>query len=239
MQVAILLYPGMTTLDAIGPYEVLRFMPDCEVRFVSAKPGPIVTDSGVLVLGATHSYAETPSPDVFLVPGSEAQTATAMADAQLIDWVKTAHQSSQYTLSVCTGALILAAAGILEGQPATTHWIAQDQLERFGAIPRRDERVVKSGKIMTAAGVSAGIDLALHLVAELHGRERAERIQLLIEYDPQPPVDSGHPTKASESVFAAAREEILSRSKNPKNAISIPLALWRKTIAKIRKKLQL
>lgn len=236
MQIAILLYPGMTTLDAIGPYEVLRFMPDCDLRFVSAQPGPIVTDSGILVLGATHSYDETPNPDVVLVPGSEAHTATAMADKKLVDWVKTAHEGSQYTLSVCSGSLILGAAGILEGHPATTHWIAQDRLRLFGAISKPDERIVQSGKIITASGVSAGIDLGLYLVGELCGRERAERIQLLIEYDPQPPFDAGHPKKASESVFAAAREEMLARSKNPRDLISIPLVLWRRVIRKIRRK---
>ncbi len=237
MQIAILLYPGMTALDAIGPYEVLRFMPDCEVRFVSEKPGPVVMDSGVLVLGATHSYEETPKPDIVLVPGSEASTATAMADQKLVQWVKLTHESSRFTLSVCSGALILCAAGVLEGHPATTHWIAQSRLSMFGAIPNRDQRIVRSGKIMTAAGVSAGLDLGLYVVAEIYGRERAERIQLLIEYDPQPPFDSGHPSKASEAVFAAAKEEMLARSKNPKNAISIPLVLWRSVIGKIRRKL--
>jgi len=236
MQIAILLYPGMTTLDAIGPYEVLRFMPDCELRFVSAQPGPIVTDSGILILGATHSYDETPNPDIVLVPGSEANTATAMADRKLLDWVKTAHESSQYTLSVCSGALILGAAGILEGHPATTHWVAQDRLSVFGAIAKREQRIVRSGKIITAAGVSAGIDLGLYLVGEVCGRERAEKIQLLIEYDPQPPFNAGHPKKASEAVLAAARKEMLARSKNPRDAVSIPLVLWRKAIEKIRQK---
>lgn len=236
MQIAILLYPGMTTLDAIGPYEVLRFMPDCDLRFVSAQPGPIVTDSGILVLGATHSYEETPNPDVVLVPGSEAHTATAMADKKIVDWLKNAHEGSQYTLSVCSGSLILGAAGILEGHPATTHWIAQDRLRLFGAISKPDERIVQSGKIITASGVSAGIDLGLYLVGEVCGRERAERIQLLIEYDPQPPFDAGHPKKASEMILAAAREEMLARSKNPRNLISIPLVLWRRAIRKIRRK---
>jgi transcriptional regulator GlxA family with amidase domain len=237
MQIAILLYPRMTALDAIGPYEVLRFMPNCEVRFVSEQPGPIVTDSGVLVLGATHSYEETPNPDIVLVPGSEANTATAMADNKLVGWVRTAHEGSRFTLSVCSGALILGAAGILEGHPATTHWIAQSRLPMFGATAKRDQRIVRSGKIITAAGVSAGIDLGLYVVGELFGKERAERVQLLIEYDPQPPFDSGHPSKASKAVFAAAKEEMLARSKNPRNAISVPLVLWRAAIDRIRRKL--
>ncbi|MEN8234870.1 MAG: DJ-1/PfpI family protein [Actinomycetota bacterium] len=235
MQIAIVLYPGLTTLDAIGPYEVLRFLPDAEIRFVAREPGPIVTDSGVLVLGATHSFDETPSPDIVLVPGSEAETVTAMADGKLIEWLRRVHETTTYTLSVCSGALVLAAAGILEGKPATTHWIAQGQLGGFGAEARRDERIVRSGKVITAAGVSAGIDLGLHVVAEVAGPERAQIIQLLIEYDPQPPYDSGHPSKASPEVFEAARAEMLERSRNRRNAVSLPKVLWRRTLDRIRK----
>jgi len=236
MQIAIVLYPGLTTLDAICPYEVLRFIPNSELRFVSHEPGPIVTDSGVLVLGATHSYDETPAPDIVLVPGSEANTATAMADSRLLKWLTNTHKTSRYTMSVCSGALILAAAGILKGHPATTHWIAQDRLPTFGAKPQRDKRIVQSGKIITAAGVSAGIDLALFVVGEICGRERAEIIQLLIEYDPQPPFQSGHPSKASKAVFEAARTEMLGRAKNPRDALSVPIILWRNVIEKVRSK---
>ena len=238
MQIAIVLYPGMTTLDAIGPYEVLRFIPDVELRFVSRKPGPVVTDSGVLVLGATHSYEETPSPDIILVPGSEAQTTTAMASGPLLKWLKKAHQTSRWTLSVCSGALVLAAAGILAGHRATTHWIAQDMLPRFGAEPQRDKRIVQSGKIVTAAGVSAGIDLALFIVGEICGRERAEIVQLLIEYDPQPPYQAGHPDKASKQVFDAAQAEMLARAQNPRKAINVPIILWRNVIGKVRARLR-
>lgn len=237
MQIAIVLYPGLTTLDAIGPYEVLRYIPDCDLRFVSHKPGPIVTDSGILVLGATHSYEETSTPDIVLVPGSEANTTTAMADGRLLQWLIKVHQTSRYTLSVCSGALILAAAGILKGHPATTHWIAQGMLPQFGAEPQRDKRIVQSGKIITAAGVSAGIDLALFVVGEICGRQRAEIIQLLIEYDPQPPFQAGHPTKASKAVFEAAQSELRERAKNPRNALSVPIILWRTTLNKVRTKL--
>jgi transcriptional regulator GlxA family with amidase domain len=237
VQIAILLYPGVTALDAIGPYEVLRFIPGSELRFISGEPGPIVTDAGVLVLGATHTYDETPAPDIVLVPGSEANTTTAMADGDLLKWLNRAHQTSRHTLSVCSGALILGAAGILKGHPATTHWIAQSVLPSFGAEPQRDKRIVKSGKIITAAGVSAGIDLALCVVEEICGRERAEIIQLLIEYDPQPPFQSGHPTKASRAVFMAARTEMLERSKNSRNVLSVPIILWRNAINKVRSRL--
>ena len=234
MQIAIVLYPGLTTLDAIGPYEVLRLIPNVDLRFVSHEPGPIITDSGILVIGATHSYIETPAPDIILVPGSEANTTTAMADSRLLHWLNKAHQTSRFTLSVCTGALILAAAGILKGHPATTHWIAQERLPTFGAEPQPDKRIVRSGKIITAAGVSAGIDLALFVVGEIYGRERAEIIQLMTEYDPQPPYQAGHPTKASKAVFEAARADLLERAKNPKNMVSVPKILWRTAINKVR-----
>lgn len=237
MQIAIVVYPGMTALDAVGPYEVFRFLPDAEIRFVSSKPGPVVTDSGVLVLGATHSYQETPSPEIVLVPGSSADTTTAMADGTLLKWLSSVHQTSELTLSVCTGSLVLAAAGILRGHPATTHWIAQRGLERFGAEPRREERIVEAGKIMTAAGVSAGIDLALTVVQNLYGKDRAETIQLQIEYDPNPPVDSGHPNKASQGVYRAAKAELLAEAKNPKNIVSVPVILWRAALDRVRRKM--
>lgn len=212
MQIAIVLYPGVTALDAVGPYEVLRMIPDSEIRFVSREPGPITTDSGVLILAATHSYEATPSPDIVLVPGSAANTGKAMEDELLVHWLQRTHQTTQWTTSVCSGALILAAAGILNGHPATTHWAAQDLLAAFGAMAQREQRIVRSNKIITAAGVSAGIDLGLWLVGEICGRERAEVVQLLIEYDPQPPFNSGHPGKASKQVFETARAEMFSRS---------------------------
>ncbi len=237
MQIAIVVYQGMTALDAIGPYEVLRFIEGAEIRFVSAKPQPITTDSGVLVIGSTHSFAETPTPDIVLVPGSSADTTTAMADKKLTHWLKQVHETTRLTLSVCSGALVLGAAGILNGHPATTHWVAQGALKAFGSQARKNERIVKSGKIITSAGVSAGIDLALEVIKDLYGQERAEVIQLLIEYDPMPPVDSGHPSKASKEVYQAAKAEMLQRSKNPRNAISVPVVLWRTAIRKVRKRL--
>jgi transcriptional regulator GlxA family with amidase domain len=213
MQIAIVLYPGLTALDALGPYEILRFIPDSEVKFVSHTPGPVPTDSGVLVLAATHGFEEVPAPDMVLVPGSSTDTMTAMADARLLAWLKKIHPTTRLTLSVCSGALILAAAGILKGHPATTHWMVQEMLPQFGAEPRPDERIVKAGRIYTAAGVSAGLDLGLQVMAEICGRERAEIIQLLIEYDPRPPFDAGHITKASEAVVDAARTEMLRLAK--------------------------
>jgi transcriptional regulator GlxA family with amidase domain len=221
MQIAIVLYPGVTALDAIGPYEVLRMIPNSEIRFVSHNAGSIMTDSEVLILGATHSYETTPSPDIILVPGSAANTGLAMADKALIRWLRHADQTSQWTTSVCSGALVLAAAGILDGHPATTHWAAQDMLASFGATAQRDQRIVRSGKIITAAGVSAGIDLGLWLVGEICGRERAEVVQVLIEYDPQPPFTAGHPSKASKQVFDTAKLEMFSRSQKPIQGVSV------------------
>ena len=237
MQIAIVVYPGMTALDAIGPYEVLRAMPEAEIRFVSDEVGPIVTDSGVLVIGATHTYEETPEPDLLLIPGSTADTTTAMANKRMISWLQQAHQTTKLTLSVCSGSLVLAAAGLLEGHPATSHWIAQPLLKQFGATPRKEERIVESGKIITAAGVSAGIDLALHIAQRLHGKEVAEKIQLLIEYDPMPPVNAGHPSKASKKVFEVARKEMLLAAQNKRNAISVPVILWRTALRKVRRSL--
>jgi transcriptional regulator GlxA family with amidase domain len=234
IQIAIVLYPGFTALDAVGPYEVLRNLPDADVRFVAHEPGPIVTDAGILVMAATHSFDETPTPDIVLVPGSEAETVTAMADRRLIQWLQRAHETSRYTTSVCSGALILASAGILRGKPATTHWIAQDRLGGFGADAKRDERIVQDGKVITAAGVSAGIDLGLHLVTEVAGAERAKIIQLIIEYDPQPPHDSGHTSKASPEVFDAARSEMQERIRNRRNLVSVPRVAWRQMLQRAR-----
>lgn len=234
MQIAIVLYPGLTALDAIGPYEVLRLLPDAEVRFVSAEPGPVVADSGVLFLGATHSYAETPTPDVVLVPGSGPRTATTMTDTELTGWLRRVHETTQWTTSVCTGSMILAAAGILDGQPATTHWNVMPALGAMGAKPQPGERIVRTGKVVTAAGVSTGIDLGLWLADQIAGREHAEMIQLYIEYDPHPPFDSGHPSKASETVVAKAKALGRKIAVNPSEMRAVATIAWRRALTKFR-----
>lgn len=185
-QIAIVTYPGFTALDMIGPYEVLRNLPDAEVRFVWHQPGPITADSGVLVIGATHSLAETPSPDVVLVPGGPS-TPVHARDEALLDWLRQAHRSARWTTSVCSGSVILAAAGLLAGRRATSHWLTVPALKAFGAIPVGDERIVRDGNVVTCAGVSAGLDLALWLAGEIGGEGRAKAIQLAIEYDPSRP----------------------------------------------------
>jgi transcriptional regulator GlxA family with amidase domain len=203
MQIAIMVYPGFTALDFIGPYEVLRNLPDAEVRFVWHQPGPITADSGVLLIGATHSFDETPSPDIVLIPGG-ISTFQHARDEKVLDWVRTAHATSAWTTSVCSGSVILAAAGVLEGRRATSHWMALPMLKPFGVQTVGDERVVHEGKIVTAAGVSAGIDLAMWLYGEIAGEAKAKAVQLVIEYDPQPPFDSGHISKASAATKATA-----------------------------------
>lgn len=229
MRIAIVLYRGMTALDAIGPYEVLRFLPDANVRFVSNEVGPVATDSGVLFLGATHTYAETPEPDLLLVPGCPA-VASVMTDDELIGWLRTAHQTTRWTTSVCTGSMILAAAGILDGVPATTHWLAQSALGTMGASPRREERIVRSGKIVTAAGVSAGIDLGLWLAGEIAGKQAAEAIQLALEYDPQPPFDAGHPSKTTAKTRALARAGLVGPAVTPRELVAVGKVAWRRTL---------
>ncbi|GAA0950664.1 DJ-1/PfpI family protein [Virgisporangium aurantiacum] len=239
MQIAIVLYPGFTALDVVGPYEVLRLLPDAEVRFVGAEPGPVVADSGVLFLGATHTYTETPSPDIVLVPGSGPRTVTAMADRQLTEWLRRVHLTTRWTTSVCTGSMILAATGILDGQPATTHWQVLPALAAMGAQPRNAQRIVHSGKVATAAGVSSGIDLALWLAGEIAGREHAEMIQLYLEYDPQPPYDAGHPSKADRAVVTAAKALGRRIAVNPSEMRAISVIAWRRVLGKFRKRREL
>ena len=204
-QIAILLYPGVTALDAVGPWEVLSRMPNTDVRLVGKEVGPVVAEGGGLLLGVSHTVFETPSPDLVLVPGG-ATTPGQMVDDDVLDWLRKAHEATTWTASVCTGALILGAAGILKGLPATTQWYKMGVLKIMGARPKPDERMVRSGKIVTAAGVSAGIDLALWLAGEISGRARAEAIQLTIEYDPHPPFDTGHMSKASKETQQLAKE---------------------------------
>jgi transcriptional regulator GlxA family with amidase domain len=234
-QIAIVVYPGFTALDFIGPYEVLRWLRDAEVRFVWHEPGPITADSGVLVIGATHSFAETPSPDVILVPGGMTTVAHAR-DETLLDWVRTAHRTATWTASVCSGSVILAAAGLLDGKRATSHWMALPVLKTLGAIPVSDERVVHEGDIVTSAGVSAGIDLALWLAARIGGDDRAKAIQLSMEYDPQPPFDSGHMAQASAKTKAAATALMARDVAKPAQLKAGTLLLWDRALSAARAK---
>ena len=202
--IAIAMYPGMTMLDAIGPYQVLTWLPDADVVLVGAERGTITDDKGLLHLDIEHTFDEITSPDVIVVPGGFITRTMAVAGDPLVEWVRAVHPTTTWTTSVCTGALILGAAGVLDGLDATTHWIAYDDLASFGATPT-EERVVVRGKVVTGAGVSAGIDMALRLVIELAGVEIAQAIQLGIEYDPHPPVDAGSPSKAPAEIVELVR----------------------------------
>jgi putative intracellular protease/amidase len=203
MQIAILLYDRFTVLDAIGPYQVLSGMPDAEVVFVAMSPGPIRDEVGSLVLSAPAGLADVPRPDIVVVPGGPGQN-DQMQDGPVHEWLRAADQASTWTTSVCTGSLILAAAGLLAGRRATSHWTALDELGSLGATPV-SERVVFDGKYVTAAGVSAGIDMGLTLAGRVAGDEIAQAIQLMIEYDPQPPYDAGSPERAPAEVLRRLR----------------------------------
>jgi transcriptional regulator GlxA family with amidase domain len=203
MRIAILIFDRLTALDAIGPYEVLSRLPGAELRFVAKEPGPKRTDTGALAVHADLALGDVPTPDVVLVPGGKGSR-PLMRDPEVLQWLRGAHDSSTWTTSVCTGALVLGAAGILDGKRATTHWAFLDRLSELGAEPVT-ERVVEDGKVITGAGVSAGIDMALMLAARIAGDEVAQAIQLGIEYDPQPPFDAGSPSKASPEVIELIR----------------------------------
>jgi putative intracellular protease/amidase len=194
MDIAILLYDRFTSLDAVGPYDVLKHLPDATVTFVAQETGPVRNDSGSLALVADKTLDELPRPDILLVPGGPGQVQAEKDDA-ILDWLRTAHETTTWTTSVCTGSLVLGAAGLLEGKRATTYWLALEDLARHGATPT-NERVVFDGKVVTAAGVSSGIDMALTLAREIGGDDLSQLIQLGIEYDPQPPFDSGSEAKA-------------------------------------------
>src|SRR3954451_13285122 len=198
MRIAIPLYDRFTALDAVGPYEVLSRLPGATVHFVADEPGMKRTETGMLGLSADLALEELPDPEILVVPGGYG-TRALLDDEQFVGWVRRAHETSEWTTSVCTGSLVLAAAGILDGLEATTHWLEEDLLARLGGEPV-SRRVVEQGKVITAAGVSSGIDMALVLAARVAGDDVAKAIQLGIEYDPKPPFDSGSPRKAPENV---------------------------------------
>jgi transcriptional regulator GlxA family with amidase domain len=214
VRIAILIFEKLTALDAIGPYEVLRSVPGWEVRFVGPRKGPVRTDCGALGLSADYSLDEVSEADVVLVPGGEGNR-PLLTDETVLSWLRRIDETSKWTTSVCTGSLVLGAAGLLKGKRATSHWLFLEQLREFGADPVGG-RFVEDGKTLTAAGVSAGIDMALHLVGREAGPELAQAVQLGIEYDPQPPFDAGSPAKAPQpiveavSAVAAAGDEWLS-----------------------------
>jgi transcriptional regulator GlxA family with amidase domain len=203
MQIAILIFQKLTALDAIGPYEVLRSVPGWEVKFVGPEKGPLRTDSGALGLSADYSLEEVTEADVVLVPGGEGNR-PLLEDERVLEWLRSIDAKTKWTTSVCTGSLVLGAAGLLEGKRATSNWLFLDRLAEYGAEPVGD-RYVEDGKLITAAGVTAGIDMALHLVGREAGPQIAQAIQLGLEYDPQPPFDAGSPGKAPGPVVELVR----------------------------------
>jgi len=198
VQIAYLLYDRFTALDITGPHDVLNSVPGNESVFVAEHTGPIRNESDTLTMVADARLDEVPEPDIVVLPGGFGNR-MLLEHEQLHDWIRSVHETSAWTTSVCTGSLLLAAAGLLDGAPATTHWLARDRLAELGAKPVPD-RVVEHGKIVTAAGVSSGIDMALHLVRRINGEQIAQAVQLGIEYDPQPPLDAGAPGKAPPEV---------------------------------------
>ncbi len=207
MKIVFLLYDGMTALDAIGPHEVLSRIPKAQIQRVARVPGPIQTCSGLQLI-ADLSLSEISQADILLIPG--AGNATTLGQyPDILDWIRVIHATTLWTTSICTGSLILGAAGLLQGLRATSHWAVLDRLRTWGAEPMHS-RIVESGKIMTSAGVSAGIDMALALAAKISGQSVAETIQLGIEYDPEPPFDAGSPDKADPVIVEALRKRLMN-----------------------------
>jgi putative intracellular protease/amidase len=203
MIIAIGLYQGFTALDAIGPYEILTYLPGAEVVMCAEATGLVDDHNDLVHLRIDSTFADVPRPDVLLVPGGPVAGQYAADGHPIVEWIRRAHPHTEWTTSVCTGSLLLGAAGLLNGVPATTHWSAYDDLASYGALPT-ERRVVTAGRIVTGAGVSAGIDLALTLAADIAGPEVAQTIQLAIEYDPHPPFNAGAPSKAPKAIYDMA-----------------------------------
>jgi putative intracellular protease/amidase len=221
MKIAIGLFPGFTALDFVGPYQVFTNLPGAEVVLCGAQRGRVDDDNNLLHLHLDAAFEDIPSPDVLLVPGGIGTRRVVRDGHPIVDWVRAAHAHTTWTTSVCTGALVLGAAGLLAGLDATTHWCAYDHLAALGARPT-EQRVVTAGRIVTAAGVSAGIDLALTLVGRMRGPEMAQAIQLGIEYDPQPPYDAGSPAKAPAAIRDLVAGYMANEEMTEANASSAP-----------------
>ncbi|MBO8197995.1 DJ-1/PfpI family protein [Streptomyces smyrnaeus] len=205
LDIGILLYDGYSLLDPTGPAEVLSRLPDAAVTMVAERRGPVRTDTGDVAVMADRSLAEVDRLDVLLVPGAGNRgTTAAMKNERILEWIGRMHRHTRWTTSVCTGSLILAAAGLLDGRRATTYWASAEYLESTFDVTYVPERYVRSGKIVTAAGVSAGVDMSLHLASLIAGERIAQAIQLAVEYDPQPPFDSGNAAEASPELKALA-----------------------------------
>jgi putative intracellular protease/amidase len=209
MEIAIPLYDRFTALDAVGPYEVLSRIPGATVRFLGPEPGAVCSDTRMLTIETEGRWEDSPRPDVLMVPGGTG-TRALLDDERILDWIRSVHETTTWTTSVCTGSLLLGAAGLLEGLDATTHWVELETLAQYGARPT-ERRVVEQGKIVTSAGVSSGIDMALTLVSRILGDDASKAIQLAIEYDPQPPFDAGSTAKAGPELVEFTRAAMAQR----------------------------
>jgi transcriptional regulator GlxA family with amidase domain len=216
MQIAFVLYPRFTALDIVGPFQTLADIPGVDAVFVAETAGPVTDHTGRLSITATASFAEVTRPDVIVVPGGFADEG-AGPEHPVAQWVRAVHPTTTWTTSVCTGSIFLALAGVLDGLDATTHWAAYERLRALGAHPT-EERVVERGKVVTAAGVSAGIDMGLTLASRMFGDDAAKAIQLAIEYDPQPPFDNGAPSKATPELLTFLGEMMQNISSRPEPA---------------------
>ena len=233
MEIVIYLYNGITVLDAIGPYEVLKNLKDTTIKFVAEEKGEITSDSGIVYLNAKHSIDEIEKADIVIIPGSNIAFIQEMKNKKVLNWIRKINETTQKTVSVCTGSIILAATGLLDGKKATSHWKPIELLRDFGVTPVR-ERIVEEGKFITAAGVSAGIDMAIYLANEISGENEAKASQLMIEYDPQPMFNSGNLLTAEPEIIKLAEHKMEVNAK--KN-----LSLWEmltnvKTLIKLNKK---
>jgi putative intracellular protease/amidase len=195
MDIVIYIYNGLTALDAVGPYEVLSRLPNANVKFVAKEKGVIVTDTHFLKLVAEYDISEIDKADILIIPGSVVGFLREAKDKALLSWITKINLTSTWTTSVCSGSIILAATGLLKDKKATSHWGVIHLLKEYGSIPT-SERYVQEDKIITAQGVSAGIDMSLYLASQVVGIENAKAYQLFIEYDPKPPFDSGNVNKA-------------------------------------------
>jgi cyclohexyl-isocyanide hydratase len=209
-EIGILVFPGVQQLDLTGPYEVFASLPGAKVHMIWKDRAPIQSATG-LVLGPTMTFGECPALDVLCVPGGGGVNAL-LQDAETLDFLRAQAARARYVTSVCTGSLVLGAAGLLKGRKATTHWLSHDFLQKFGAIPMK-ARVVRDGNLITAGGVTAGIDFGLTVVAELVGKDQAQAIQLALEYAPQPPFHAGTPEEAPAAITATVKERLAATRK--------------------------
>lgn len=214
-QVAIVLYDGFTALDAVGPYEVLVSLQDTRVHFVADALGPVWADTGQLALTATATWADLPQPAIIVVPGGGTGLMKAAENPALLRWLQQAHATAEWTTSVCTGVFLLGVAGLLQGLQVTTHWGSRAHMAEYCGATYVPRRFVQQGRVITAAGVSAGIDMALFLAAQVSTAETARAIQLACEYDPQPPFDAGDFQRATPALMAEAQRVIQLYRNNP------------------------